>query len=255
MYTTSFWNSLIEDVIPIRHPANQSVAYIRQVLPDSSPNLIWLWQEGLSVQESGQWEALSTLSLSGLLTSKKQYVASVQTQGLIVKLKPWTLGLLKDQSAVESINQSIRLPNNYAPAYPIPMSSLSVAAQTSAAWLQPIFDCYFSAKAVDQSIIKAIQCIERSQPGPRIKALAEQAAQCTRQFERRFKTATGLTPKQFVRNVRFERARNYLALGQSLLDVTYACGYFDQTHFTREFKQISGMTPNRFRQHTMSLFY
>ena len=255
MHTNSFWNSLIEEVIPIHHPPNQQGAYIRQVLPDASPNLIWVWQEGLAVQAAGQWKALPMLSLSGLLTGKKQYAASPLAQGVIIKLKPWALSLLKDHSALESIDRSILLPNHYVPTPPMPMTERSFTAQINASWLQPLFADCFWAKAADPAMIKAIQAIQRSQPGPRIKALAQQAAQCTRQFERRFKAATGLTPKQFVRNVRIERARTHLALGHSLLDVTYSCGYFDQTHFTREFKHISGVTPSTFRRYTMSHFY
>ena len=255
MSAPSFWQSLVEEVVPIRHALRQPDQYMREVLPDSSPNLVWLWQGGMTTQTASQWIQLPVVSLNGLLTHKKSYYTSLQVKGVIIKLRPWVLGLLKEHSALEATNQVISLDNTDQFTDLAEPTSSPLTRQSFIACLEPIFAHCFSGKPIDYAVVKAIQATKQHQTGTRIKALADQAAQCTRQFERRFKATTGLTPKQFVRNVRFERARNYLVLGYSLLDVTYACGYFDQTHFTREFKAISGITPKLFQQSKMSLFY
>ena len=242
-------------MVPIRHAPHQPDTYSRVVLPDTSPNLIWLWQPGLAAQEAPHWVELPQFSLSGLLTHKKEYHTSVQAKGLIIKLRPWTLGLLRQHVAVETTDQSIGFANNYPPDHASRLTTLPVDTLTCSFWLKPILEHFFSVKPIDQAVVKAIQTVQQCPSGLRIKALAEQANQCSRQFERRFKAATGLTPKQFVRNARFEQAQKRLALGHSVLDVTYACGYFDQTHFTQEFRRISGLTPKVFQQSNMSLFY
>ena len=69
-----------------------------------------------------------------------------------------------------------------------------------------------------------------------------------RQFERRFKSCAGFPPALFARIVRFQRSYRMLENGQatSLTDLAVACGYFDQSHFIRDFKRFSGMNPRTY---------
>jgi hypothetical protein len=66
-----------------------------------------------------------------------------------------------------------------------------------------------------------------------------------RQFERKFLQSIGFTPSYYKRVVRFERALNRIQRGlyKSLAGLSYELGYSDQSHFNREFKQFSGITP------------
>ena len=60
---------------------------------------------------------------------------------------------------------------------------------------------------------------------------------------RQFKAATGLTPWQFQTQLRVEAARTQLRNGERASRVAHACGFVDQSHFTRIFRQATGMTP------------
>jgi AraC-like DNA-binding protein len=66
-----------------------------------------------------------------------------------------------------------------------------------------------------------------------------------RQFERKFLQSIGLTPSYYKRVVRFENALHRIQHNhyRSLADLAYELGYSDQSHFNREFKQLSGSTP------------
>ncbi|HTU68149.1 MAG TPA: AraC family transcriptional regulator [Steroidobacteraceae bacterium] len=59
-----------------------------------------------------------------------------------------------------------------------------------------------------------------------------------RALERRFCASTGLTPKQFARVIRFKHA--YRALGAR---ATTFDGFYDQSHFNREFRHFTGVAP------------
>jgi AraC-like DNA-binding protein len=66
-----------------------------------------------------------------------------------------------------------------------------------------------------------------------------------RQFERKFLQAVGLTPSYYKRVLRFEKALSRILDGRfnSLGDLAYELGYADQSHFNREFKEMSSMSP------------
>ena len=87
------------------------------------------------------------------------------------------------------------------------------------------------------------------QPGQiAIETLAFQSGISVRQFERNTKHHTGFSPKLFNRLMRFQAA---LRLPQkqktnSLTDLAYQAGYFDQSHFIREFREFSGITPKEY---------
>jgi AraC family transcriptional regulator len=63
-------------------------------------------------------------------------------------------------------------------------------------------------------------------------------------FARTFKHVTGVAPHQYVLNARLERAKSLLLRGNvSIAEVAHKVGFFDQSHFTRYFKRLVGVTP------------
>lgn len=63
-------------------------------------------------------------------------------------------------------------------------------------------------------------------------------------FCRLFKQSTGFSPHQYVIQQRVERAKQLLLQGKmSIADVAQVCGFTHQSHLTRHFKRLTGMTP------------
>ena len=81
-----------------------------------------------------------------------------------------------------------------------------------------------------------------------VETLAHALGSSARQLERRFRATIGLGPKLVCRIARIRNAMGLLPLrnGQSWSDIVYACGFYDQAHFIREFRAIAGVTPGRF---------
>ena len=61
-----------------------------------------------------------------------------------------------------------------------------------------------------------------------------------------FKAQTGLTPWQFQMQARIEQVRKMLAAGEPAGQVAAACGFVDQSHMTRRFRQFVGSTPTSY---------
>jgi transcriptional regulator GlxA family with amidase domain len=64
----------------------------------------------------------------------------------------------------------------------------------------------------------------------------------------RFRDQIGLAPKTFARVIRFDRAVRQLrtATSRSFAEIAFDCGYFDQAHMNREFREFAGTTPGTF---------
>lgn len=71
-----------------------------------------------------------------------------------------------------------------------------------------------------------------------------------RQLERRFRAAVGLAPGETLRVARLRRAVELL-LGRpelGLARVALRAGYYDQPHLTRDFRELAGTPPGRYRR-------
>ena len=69
-------------------------------------------------------------------------------------------------------------------------------------------------------------------------------------IRRRFSEATGMTPSEYLTDIRVTHAKKFLQkqkeLKLSISDVGTMCGYYDTHYFARVFKQRTGMTPSQY---------
>jgi len=68
-------------------------------------------------------------------------------------------------------------------------------------------------------------------------------------LQREIKTATGLTPVEFMRSVRLNEAKKMLEGGNChVSEAAYACGFNNLSYFSRSFKGEFGMLPSDFQE-------
>ncbi|SMO79372.1 GlxA family transcriptional regulator [Fodinibius sediminis] len=81
-----------------------------------------------------------------------------------------------------------------------------------------------------------------------VKQLASRFAVSRRQFDRRFISATGNTPFEYVQRVKVETAKKLLEVGRKTVsEVMYEVGYSDASAFRRVFKEITSLTPVEYK--------
>lgn len=96
----------------------------------------------------------------------------------------------------------------------------------------------------DATLTHAWQRVHASRGRQPIASLAADVGWSRRQLSQRFGAEFGIGPKQAARLVRFGNARPLVAAGRTpLADVAARCGYADQAHLTREWRQLAGATP------------
>lgn len=81
-----------------------------------------------------------------------------------------------------------------------------------------------------------------------IGELANELGWSHRRLIVRFREQVGLPPKAVGRVMRFDHAVRVLrSAAEGLAEVAYDCGYYDQAHMNRDFRELGGTTPQEFR--------
>jgi AraC-like DNA-binding protein len=102
-----------------------------------------------------------------------------------------------------------------------------------------------AATAARDPIAATAQHLFRQRGAIKISALAHLHGLGLRQFERRFKRETGLSPKTFARVARFQAALDAKAASpnRTWLDISHSFGYYDQMHMVHDFESLGRNTP------------
>lgn len=79
-----------------------------------------------------------------------------------------------------------------------------------------------------------------------VNLLADTYSLSVRQFERRFKEYSGFSPKLYTRIARFQNVLKLYGSQLPLTHIAHRCGYYDQSHFIRDFKAFSGHHPKTY---------
>jgi AraC-like DNA-binding protein len=87
----------------------------------------------------------------------------------------------------------------------------------------------------------------RLREGVEVGAVVDQTGYSQRRFLDLFRSAVGLGPKVYCRVRRLQGALARIGSAPSAADLAAAAGYSDQAHMTREFRELAGVSPGRYR--------
>jgi AraC-like DNA-binding protein len=118
------------------------------------------------------------------------------------------------------------------------MKAAAAVQQVLARWIDPA--------RIDPRVRCAVEAIERTRGRVSVDEVAAAAGITRRHLERRFLDSVGVTPKRLARVTRFQHALQTLqrtaSRGQGAATAA-ACGYADQSHFIRDFREFAGCSP------------
>lgn len=164
--------------------------------------------------------------------------------------------------ALTKINQS-ELVNGFHPLDLVNTrmeNSLSELAEKAdnAGELSAYLDNFFMAhlkQKVHPQLGHAVQTITENNGNLTVKRLSDEVHYSERQLNRIFIQQIGISPKAFARLIRVNHAFHLLKKpALSLTLVSDFMGFHDLSHFTRDFKNVSGIHPQEFRRN-LSDFY
>jgi len=81
-----------------------------------------------------------------------------------------------------------------------------------------------------------------------INHLSEKVGYSQKHLIKIFKEHVGVTPKVFLKIIRFQKALREIETHKTVnwASIAFESGYYDQAHFINDFKEFSGFTPNQY---------
>jgi AraC-like DNA-binding protein len=110
-------------------------------------------------------------------------------------------------------------------------------------WLKNNFDDFHFRR-----INHIAELIKQTYGNINVAQMASEACLSRKQFERIFAEHIGISPKQYLKIIRFQSAIFLKQKNNNLnmTELSYESGYFDQSHFINDFKSLSGLTPKQY---------
>lgn len=213
--------------------------------PIGCPQIIFHKKTPLYIPELDKSQ--SQFTISGQVNFPAHIASDCDMEMIVTVFYPHTIGMFIDTPPSAFYNQEIS-------GYTIGNKQLNRLADQ-------IFDCADSKTAISlieqwltaritpslniERIGASLSALLRS-PSTSVENLAGIACLSKKQYGRLFLEYVGMNPKEYGRIVRFQRALRMMQLGsRDYAGIAYANGYSDQSHFIRDFRQFSGMTPKQ----------
>lgn len=109
-----------------------------------------------------------------------------------------------------------------------------------------------SPPSLPRSLQQALDHIHHhlAEPLP-LQHLADLSGLSLWRFAAVFRQQLGVSPHRYISLQRISRAKALLRQGMSAASVAGACGFYDQSHLSRHFKNLCGMTPGQYLHSTL----
>ena len=101
---------------------------------------------------------------------------------------------------------------------------------------------------IDNIVKTTIDALLSTNGSASITTILKEDLSKRRQLERKFIKQIGVSPKQLGKVIRLQTALKLLLnkKSENLTDIAYESEYFDQSHFTKDFKEFTGINPKEF---------
>ncbi|MEP7088790.1 MAG: AraC family transcriptional regulator [Nocardioidaceae bacterium] len=228
---------------------SQVPAGVHHGLPSTGMTVVLALDEQLEVGWLGERPTRHWAMVSGLHTTPAAIHHSGFQHGVQLAFTPAGSRALLGQPAAALAATIVPLDELLGPS----ATRLYDEVATARTWAErfDVLDRHLRGLAVQRRDVEPVraelawawQQLVRSRGRTRVAELAHELGWSRRHLSGRFGAEFGLSPKQLTRVVRFMHARRLLP-GGGLAAVAAQAGYADQSHLTREWRELAGCTPS-----------
>jgi len=157
-----------------------------------------------------------------------------------------------NENLIELFNQAIHFANQEQIHYQQVLSGMTINMMGLIYYLEK--NNHFADKEICKKINKAKFLMRERFAAPiRIEEIAKELNISYSWFRRMFKVYSGLTPAQYIMQLKLLRAKAHLTTSRmSIKEIAYVLTFENPNHFYVFFKKRTGMTPEQFRHRSTS---
>jgi len=220
-----------------------------KVLPDTSMVIGFQYKGNLSYVNKDVEIPLSSSGITGLRDSFRIFKNSAGIGSVLVYFKEAGAVPFFNHPIHELFRESISLDNFMLKSELLILEEQLCEANsdnTRIAIIERFLISRMKETPPDSVVMTALSLIYKSKGTIRIKELTEQLNISQSPLEKRFRRAVGTSPKKFASIVRIKNIIQQYKQTDSLTEISYEAGFYDQSHFIKEFKTFTGNTPEIF---------
>lgn len=220
-----------------------------RVLPDTGLVIGFQYKGKLLHIINEQQIELNRSGLTGLHDSYRIFKNAANTGTVLVYFKEGGAAVFFKQPIHELFRESISLDNFMLRSELLLIEEQLCAAATDDKKIKVVEDFLVSRMkpvAKDNLVLTALALIHKSKGNIKIKDLLTSLHTSQSPLEKRFRQVVGTSPKKFAAIIRFKHTIKNYNPQNSLTNLGYEAGFYDQAHFIKEFKNFTGQTPEAF---------
>ena len=225
---------------------------VNRVLPDSALVMTFRLRGSVTMLDGAERSSLPFAVISGLRKTSRTVCYAPGTANLLVLFREGGAAAFLREPVHELFGQSLGLDMLISPGELGRIEEQLSEAATHSEKIRRIEAFLLSrlnAAHPDRLVEEAIQQIKTAKGDINIRKLLASLPLSLDPFEKRFRRVTGTSPKQFSSIIRLRNLISHHTGDESLTSLAHAAGYFDQSHFIKDFKSFTGQTPGHFFAH------
>jgi len=241
--------------------SDDTAVRVEKIIPDGYPEIILHYGDPYRIKIGLHWEDQAHALLAGQITDHF-YLESTGASGMVgIKLKPSAVTRLYGVS-MDTLTNTVVYIKDFIPEYDYNRLNeirLMGNHDTMIEALNELFlDTVVESSEQSEIIEKALELIIISKGMISIGEIQSILDVGERKLERLFQRYVGLSAKLYARIIRFSTIFQLKRDGRDTwADLVYEAGFYDQSHFIKNFKEFTGEDPSSylFENQTMANFF
>lgn len=222
---------------------------VNRIMPDTSAVMVFRLKGQVSFVEDNIKNHLPSAIISGLRKSGRLVNYSKGAGNLLVVFNEAGAQAFVKEPLYELYDSSIAL-DNMASFKDVAVIEEQLATAKHNRERIILIEQFLLSKLYpgepDKLVLAALEKIHAAKGIIKMKELAQSLYISQDAFEKRFRRLVGVSPKQFSNILRMKFIVSNGITKETLTEVAFNAGYFDQPHFNKDFKLFTGKTPTDF---------
>ena len=232
---------------------------IQKIIPDGYTELIFNYGGLYRIKMDGPWRLQTANLFAGQINSYFFLENTGATASFAIKMKPAAMTQLFGLNMYKYVDKISDI-NTFPHPQIAKLNSILIPFKNEQELIQRLDSHFLLLKksACVNPLRRELRDVFESNGTITVQELCAVGGKNERQLQRLFKKYIGISPKYYIRIIRFNYIFQLLKEGMvNWTEVVFRSGYYDQSHFIRDFKCFTGEDPSayNFKESNMANFF